>query len=100
MTMMSTVRIAIARIGQAGIDTVCGIALALAPATPSHRPQEAPRQIEGGGEPEHTEREQQPAPGIDVAEDVPRVVHEEVRLVDGGDPVERVEDRGDHEHDA
>jgi len=45
MAMMSSVRIVIARIGYAGIQSVWRIAFPLAHATPNQRPQEAPRQI-------------------------------------------------------
>jgi hypothetical protein len=45
MAMMSSGRIVSARIGSAGSQSVCRIALALAHATPNHRPHAVPRQI-------------------------------------------------------
>ena len=48
----------------------------------------------------NAEREQEPSPGAQVAEDVARVGDEEVGLVDRGDPVQGVQDRGDHDHHA
>ena len=45
MTAMSSARIVIARIGYAGIHSVCRIAFALAQMTPNQRPQLVPRQI-------------------------------------------------------
>ena len=45
MAMMSSGRIVSARIGYAGSQSICRIALTLAQPTPNHRPQPAPRQI-------------------------------------------------------
>ena len=86
---------------EAGIQSVCRMVLTLAQATPNQRPQDAPRQIANAAKNcSDAEGEQEPAPGVEVAEDVPGVGDEDVRPVDRGDPVERVQDRGDRDHHA
>jgi hypothetical protein len=67
---------------------------------PNQRPNWPPRQNgEGREDLQNTEDQGDPAPGVQVAEDVLLIVDEELRVADRRDPVDHVQPADDHHYD-